>query len=88
MRPVAASEGCSRKDGVCLVKLWQHVSFVMDYLDGGSSVHKHASSAAGTVSNSSDAREGCISRALHGHGSSIGPTITREVGATHLQHVA
>lgn len=64
-------------------------SFVIGgYLDGSSSVHKHASSTAGTVSNSSDAREGCIGRALHGHGSSIGATIACEVGVTHLQHVA
>ena len=63
-------------------------SFVMGHQDGSSSVHKYASSTAGTVANSSDAREGCISCALHCHGSSIGPTVAREVGATHLQHVA
>ena len=60
----------------------------MGHLDGGSPVHKHASSTAGTVSNSSDTREGCIGRALHRHGSSIGPTVASEVGVIHLQHVA
>jgi hypothetical protein len=66
----------------------QKNSFVMGHLDGSSSVHEHASSTASTVSNSGDAREGCISRALHSHGSSVGPTVAREVGVTHLQHMA
>ncbi len=60
---------------------------MIGYLNGRSPVHEYASTAAGTVTNSSDAREGSVSRALHGYGSFIGPAITSKIGATHLQHV-